>query len=544
MKKETFVNNLSIATALTATCAMLLTACGVTDSEKNIDSQMSESGEAATTEKTAEIENGSETALSAEESTVEETSLYELFLNNATTVRVSDGWYHNGNLHYDPERKNKYTLEELVNVIIDGYMSPETYERIRLDKIEYAYIDCGKDGIEELALHICTPGGDDWNEFIIIKEIDGVLEAVYSDIAWARSRKNLNEYGYFYNDGSGGAAYSGYSKEYVDGDGKRHFLYNDWTMGWIGEGDQNGQLLYWDDFYEMELDEPADGEYVVLAFTFDENETDFAKDYYTYVKYIEDPNRDWNEGFRGYLFTDKIDTEGIYDDTNPVKKYMDSQNLEIYTLDEIDRMVADRENETGVTQEIKDGAEADWKELEYSFEPYIATYNDDNFLKRKEYFPLYLQLNHESYAGTSMTIYADGSIEGDYYDWNYDSDTGNSVSYENEYKAKLQVTNKIDETSYELKMTDYTLLHESGTSETNSYSQGSTSTKHFVEIPGHDDGGTRYILYCPGTQKKDIDEKALSQINEIAMEYSFEDGVLQEYILYGIDGSGYVWRGY
>lgn len=97
----------------------------------------------------------------------------------------------------------------------------------------------------------------------------------------------------------------------------------------------------------------------------------------------------------------------------------------------------------------------------------------------------------------------------------------------------VTVVEKPSDTIYELQLSEYALACEAGTSETHEYTKGSISTINFIEVPGFDDGGSRYYLYCPGTKKNEIDEKALSVLPDYYLEEKFEGDELSAYILYG-----------
>jgi hypothetical protein len=89
-------------------------------------------------------------------------------------------------------------------------------------------IDCGNDGNKELGLIIYTPMNiESWEQHIVVKDVDDTLQMIYADVAWSRSSIYMNEYGYIFGDGSGGAAYHGFDKSFIDADGKWHFIYSD-----------------------------------------------------------------------------------------------------------------------------------------------------------------------------------------------------------------------------------------------------------------------------------------------------------------------------
>ena len=286
-----------------------------------------------------------------------------------------------------------------------------------------------------------------------------------------------------------------------------------------------------------------DGEYCFLQFDFNNDPDDDSEYYYTYAKLADEDSEDeWGNGFRGYFYAKLIDDDSIYADTHPLKQFFDQEGLQINTLKEIDQMIADKEAAEGLTEDIKNGKNIEWRTLDYDFEPYIATYNAENFLEKKEYFPIGFWLTSDDSKQTTLNIAADGGISGSFSDWQYNDTDGSSVTNRNEFTGKFTVVGKPADTIYELQLSEYALAYEAGTSETHEYTKGSISTINFIEVPGFDDGGSRYYLYCPGTKKSGIDEKVLNILPEYFLEDKFDGDELTAYILFGIDGNNSVWR--
>ncbi len=76
----------------------------------------------------------------------------------------------------------------------------------------------------------------------------------------------------------------------------------------------------------------------------------------------------------------------------------------------------------------------------------------------------------------------------------------------------------------------------------NEYTPGSISEIYYVDVPGFDDGGTSYRLFCPGAQLAQINDAVYSQLPDYFREDAFENDVLTKYILFGMDGNNYLWR--
>lgn len=151
---------------------------------------------------------------------------YEKFLKNETKVsfdhfmptdNMGEAFYKNG---------REYTLLEVLDIVTSYYFKYSTNSKIKY--IDYSYIDCGRDGVNELVLRL--NGLDIYNEdddstlVYIIKYIDGTLSLCYYYETWARSESTMNEYGYYQSGGSNGA--TNHSSDYglIDKDGDWQFI--------------------------------------------------------------------------------------------------------------------------------------------------------------------------------------------------------------------------------------------------------------------------------------------------------------------------------
>ena len=528
-----------------------------TDSAQNdIDSSKEEN---STDESIEEQANGEDGALTDEVTESDDTSepqessasgeksmeLYELFLKNEATVLINTendfGEYWN----LDSLKNMDVTLEALSKSIIDYFTADNPSSRLRFEGIDYAYIDCGNDGDPELLLRFNTPdSGDSWQEYIVIKAVDGILETVYSNIAWGRSRLYFNEYGYIFSDGSAGATEHIFDKSFIDSAGKLHFIYSDYSTSGIMAGNIGSVIAVNGEVYSVPNEILTDDEYVFFSFDFFNTPESYFDDIYTYAKVEPDPDPDYEHGYRGYFYAPLADDDSIYEEGNPYRKFFESTGAPLYSLKEMDSKVADKEAKEGLTEEVKNGADADFKPLEYDFAADIPTYNDNNILKIKEYFPIAF-LTHDTDDNTAyLRINADGTIEGDYSDWNYNEADGSSVTNKNEFTGAFTVSEKIDDTTYDLELSDYSLKYEVGTSETAEYIKGSASVTNYVDVWGFDDNCTKFRLYTPGTDISKIDKAIVSKLPDNFRESDIENDCLKEYLLYGLEGKNYIWTGF
>ncbi len=292
--------------------------------------------------------------------TPEELSMdaYEKFLKNEAVISF-DRYMHKGSLEGTLFKQgSEYTLSEILDIITKYYL--EGRKNTKIAGIDYSYIDCGRDGVYELAL--CFKGmdiyaqDDDSTLVYIIKYADGKLYLCYYYETWARSRTTINEYGYIQSDGSGGASVNISDYGVIDKDGIWH------PIVYI-ESESDINQLAWTDGLER-LPEAAGARGITniiqldtICFDYNYNDSD-NECFYTF--YVYDKN--W----------EPIEDPGLY--TNSIyKEIFDEANIPFITPDEANAMISEREEKVGATSEIKDGAEITWKALdEGMFSDYVG----------------------------------------------------------------------------------------------------------------------------------------------------------------------------
>ena len=239
------------------------------------------------------------------------------------------------------EFEKGYTLDEIIDILKSGY---------GLEKeptITYAEMDCGNDQIKELA--VCFHGmniyepDDDSTLVYIIKNIDSELELCYEYETWARSYSTINYYGYYTSGGSNGATNHGYNSGYVDGSGNWNFI--NYT-----EEEMDIEQLSWNDTLgkipEIAATKTYEGSIVFLTTNFEEIATE--EDYYNV------------ERFYSFDVYDPEYTDSDLYTTSVYQQIFDEAGVTVYSLDEIDNMILEREEELGITETIKNGPELIW----------------------------------------------------------------------------------------------------------------------------------------------------------------------------------------
>ena len=292
--------------------------------------------------------------------------LYENFLNNRATVLVKAENNHGDYWSTDNMKNMDVTLEGLVKGVFDYYSYGDQDSMISLDSIEYAYLDCGNSGQKALVLRLNTPqGNENWQEYIVIKAVDGVLETIYSNVAWRRSSLYFNDSGYIYGDGSGGITYHVFDKSFIDADGQWHHIYLEAATTGILPGED---IYIGGNPYQLPKKAKLDGDYVLLEFDFNDTPADASDNIYTYARVVPDTAYELGEGFRGYYYADIDGDESIYDDSNAIKKLFNDEGLTVYTLDDVDRMVSEKEESLGLTEEVKNAKNVVWQMLDINFD--------------------------------------------------------------------------------------------------------------------------------------------------------------------------------
>ncbi|MCM1183358.1 MAG: hypothetical protein NC337_08295 [Roseburia sp.] len=89
-----------------------------------------------------------------------------------------------------------------------------------IGRVEYAYLDCGGDGKQELAVKVSGLTPSDYMNWtmLIVREGDSLFLRQTIE-AWARSHTTLYEHGYLAYEGSGGAAYYCLGETFIDAKG-------------------------------------------------------------------------------------------------------------------------------------------------------------------------------------------------------------------------------------------------------------------------------------------------------------------------------------
>lgn len=287
--------------------------------------------------------------------TLQELSMeaYEKFMKNEMKVYfdrfMTKGYL--GNALY--EKEIGYTLSELLRIVTGHYF--EYSDRKKIEYMDYSYIDCGKDGVNELVLRLNGMKDNEESTLVyIIKYADGRLSVCYYYETWARSESTINKYGYYQSKGSGGASNHGEEYGVIDKDGNWQFIASVET-----ELDIN-QLAWSDKLKQLPKVAEAkgvSGNIELITICFDNNGDENKECFYTFEVY--DDNRE-------LIKDENLYTNSIY------KEIFDEALVPFTTPDEVSKRILEKEEKVGATAEIKEGAELTWTTLSGSiFADYV-----------------------------------------------------------------------------------------------------------------------------------------------------------------------------
>jgi len=352
--------------------AVVLIGCGEDDkgdvsSEKSVESEES----IAKDELSDASESISEEASSSENTDYKTnsanatqcTKAYQAFLNGREDVCfdyfTEDGennspvWYLEG-LNESPAPGKSYTLSGFVEEICKATEEYYDERNVKPRSIKYSFIDCGNDGIPELALLFEEVAGEysGDNYIILIKLVDDKLQCIFQGTYSYRSYASINEYGIYCYGGSNGAASHVDQVSYIDGNGNYTFLYGCETL-------MSAYGLYLpnnDKPSEIAEEEGITDRIEIEQYYFDTFEYVDEKSYDEFMKacdYVYYPMSENFNRLEGQEAQEQRD--GAY------ARFWESTGLKpAITEEEINKKIDEVYEKAGVTKEILNGSDVDW----------------------------------------------------------------------------------------------------------------------------------------------------------------------------------------
>ena len=310
-----------------------MTACG---SEKQSVSSTTKQSVSETEAKAEDVSK------KTEEPEVTQSEKYMKFLDREEVLYLGE-WCDKLGGELSPDKG--YYLDDIVHSFLEDGKYPMMEKE---PVINYAYLDCGNDGVEEFAVQFTGMGiynqGDDSTLVFIIKEKDDKLELCYCYETWARSETKTNQYGYVYSGGSNGATNHGVDYGYIDATGTWNFIY------YTEEELEIRQLTYpkkLAKIWKVAKKKKYQGA-IIFVTTFFEEYSEKEPDREAFYSYFVD-------GVEGDVYS-----EGIY------KEIFEEAGVKVYLWDEIEQMIQDRKDALSITEEIENAPELEWKHYQKS----------------------------------------------------------------------------------------------------------------------------------------------------------------------------------
>lgn len=211
---------------------------------------------------------------------------YQRFLNGEESVRIREGIWD----EYDGGPDEVWTIQELLDMAcgyyLEDYRNPQITGEYR-PSVGYTYLDCGGDGMKELAIRFVGLGMESTEDLtMVIACRDAALEVVYARHSWSRSGNELRYHGCIRHHGSSGARDNYAGMDYIDGNGDLQMVYSahasgrqGWALCELEDYDDTNasEYVFTDTTYSI-----GDTEYEILEFDEDIPE-EIGREYIDYL---------------------------------------------------------------------------------------------------------------------------------------------------------------------------------------------------------------------------------------------------------------------
>ncbi len=328
-------------------------------------------------------------------------AVYAAFINNECTAEFD---------HDINDEKASYTFDEMIDAEAKSFMSVMYSEDALKDLVytsnnSYALIDCGMDGVKELAVKMdCTVTNPDnydtiFSSFFVLKNYDDTLKCISCEESFYRSWCDINEYGVIKGGGSGGATMYVEEYSFLDADGETIY---DYTMTV-----HRGLVEPMVPISEISTEKVTDSIYLEDYSGENDTYTAYIYNFNEYPSYPE--NLEYDD--KGKLTPESADRYALYDKemnefrdkniitfedmngnfaepTGKVKDYLDKYEISYYDGSQVEEMIFEHEAEIGLNPDVKNGKAPAWISLNgqgtsYAFEgteyeaSYIGEFIDD-----------------------------------------------------------------------------------------------------------------------------------------------------------------------
>ena len=331
-------------TLLAIALCISLTACGKKVEDNNVTGNDGDITENA-------LESPTPEEVANEDSSVER---YEKLLNNQLPLYMNlynpmrIEWVENENENFEEDKG--YSFNEFLYTY---FLDEARYSGGDFDpkEVSYAYIDCGNDGIKELALKIILDIQDDtYNSLMVIKDIDNKMQLCAFSSNGCRGYGLINPYGMLRTGGSGGAAYYYDMLDMIDADGVRKMVYeketifSPYAMFFPDDGTDYFSILEDMNIEECVIVERCSFEPLPDDMPYDEY---LAEQKYTFTR---------QDSFSGQ----EMDDPSIYEPTSKYVKFFELVGYDWCKPEEMQDLLDQRYKDMGITEEMLTEDEAEW----------------------------------------------------------------------------------------------------------------------------------------------------------------------------------------
>lgn len=227
-----------------------------------------------------------------------------------------------------------------------------------LAEASYAYIDCGLDGVPELALYLYFEDAlyeyaSPLTEYVVFKYIDGKVCFLTSAESYYRYDASINSAGVISDGGSSGASTASFSRSFIDAEG-------------------NVLLVYTDDLVMCLADLKIPTSYLSasnkdIGVSDNWGEDEYSLDIYNFLSF--DYSQDnWQEKYDEYadrnlyIFYDRYG-EPVLPDEETLKLYKD-RNITVLDGKELEDALNAHYSDIGYTMEMENADSPEWISLE------------------------------------------------------------------------------------------------------------------------------------------------------------------------------------
>ena len=279
---------------------------------------------------------------------------YQLFLDGKIKTELA---YDLMGLSYED---TALSIKELADVYISD-LTVDEHKGAFLGDVYYAYIDCGADGVPELAVEYeiiedYIDYTSPYYQCVIIKSYDDALRIIDDGYTAYRTQWDINEYGYVTDGGSNSAMSLGFSEHYINASGEKIFLYSgEYNLGFA----EPVIPYYYLPQEWLTEDYPMDIEF---------SENGYGIDVYNFEPYEEYEEESYNEHQKQNMFV-ITDMEANDVELGEYEDLYAQMGVTIYKSDDMDALLNQHCDELGATQQIRDGGAVDWTLLEADWLP-------------------------------------------------------------------------------------------------------------------------------------------------------------------------------